>query len=294
MFSRFSPPILLGAWTALLLALNAPVLAALVAHALQDVTASHLLLVPFVTATLLYQDRGRIFSNLRPARTAGLALVMLGIAVMVSGRTLWHPGDPVDALSLLMAGLVVSWIGGFLLIYGAGRAVLFPLAFLCFTIPFPTALLQMATQLLKSGSTAMVAVLFTLTDTPFHRQGFMFTLPDVVIEVADECSGIRSSIALFLTGLLAGHSFLGSAWGKGVALIAILPIAILKNAIRIVSLSLLAMHVDPSFLTGQLHHDGGIVFFAMALAMLTPIFVALRRWELTRTTPVSQPAIDPR
>jgi exosortase/archaeosortase family protein len=58
--------------------------------------------------------------------------------------------------------------------------------------------------------------------------------------------------------------------------------AILKNAIRIVSLTLLSVHVDPGFLTGQLHHEGGIVFFALALALTFPILVLLRSLEARR------------
>jgi exosortase/archaeosortase family protein len=60
---------------------------------------------------------------------------------------------------------------------------------------------------------------------------------------------------------------------------AVLPMTVLKNGIRIVSLSLLAMYVDPEFLTGQLHHEGGMVFFLLALALLTPVLVVLRRLE---------------
>jgi len=277
---------ILAIYSLALLLINLPVVTALVNHAMQDVTASHLLLVPVVTATLMYQSRERIFAIRRPAWLGGSLVIAAGIGLMFAGRMAWRPADPVDALSVMVAALVVAWLGGFLLIYGAAaaRAAMFPLAFLCFTIPLPTALLQMATHFLKSGSSAMVATLFTLTDTPFHRQAYTFTLPDLVIEVADECSGIRSSIALFLTGLLAGQTFLTSSWARVLALMAILPIAILKNGIRIASLCLLAMHVDPSFLTGQLHHDGGIAFFAMALGMLAPIFYGLRRLELTHAS----------
>jgi exosortase/archaeosortase family protein len=65
----------------------------------------------------------------------------------------------------------------------------------------------------------------------------------------------------------------------------ILPIVVIKNAIRIVALSLLAMHVDPSFLTGQLHHEGGFVFFVLALGLLAPLFVMLKRSESTVPEP---------
>jgi hypothetical protein len=61
--------------------------------------------------------------------------------------------------------------------------------------------------------------------------------------------------------------------------------AILKNAIRIVALTLLSIHVDPGFLTGQLHHEGGIVFFLLALALMTPILLLLRGFELPRPWP---------
>ncbi len=52
-----------------------------------------------------------------------------------------------------------------------------------------------------------------------------------------------------------------------------LPLAIVKNGIRIVSLSLLARHVNPSFLTGQLHHEGGFVFFLLRCVIMSPLFV---------------------
>ena len=56
--------------------------------------------------------------------------------------------------------------------------------------------------------------------------------------------------------------------------------AMLKNGVRIVSLSLLASYVDPRFLTGQLHHDGGIVFFLLSLVLLAPLFLLLSRSEM--------------
>ena len=83
----------------------------------------------------------------------------------------------------------------------------------------------------------------------------------------------------FLTAALASHLFLSTRWRKALLLVAILPIAIVKNAIRIVSLSLLAVHVDRGFITGQLHSEGGVVFFLVALAILTPLLTILRNSE---------------
>jgi exosortase len=264
-----------------LMAVNYAVIGDLVGYAQANMTGSHILLVPFVTLALLFQDREAIFGSVQPAVRAGLVVVAAGIVLMLAGR--YSPGtyEAPGLLSVSAAGVVVTWIGGFLLAFGgtAFRAALFPLLFLVFTVPIPIPIVQVATLWLKTGSAAATASLFSLTGTPYLREGFVFSLPNVVIEVADECSGIRSSIALLLTALLVGHSLLNRGWAKAVIVLAILPLSILKNGIRIASLTLLSIHVDPGFLTGQLHHEGGIVFFLLALGMLAPLVVALRRYE---------------
>ena len=208
-----------------------------------------------------------------------MSLFLAGVALVLLAR---FYGASSDVLTIRAAAIVVLWIAGFAFFYGRGalHAALFPLLFLGFAIPIPVALLDTAIQVLKSGSTELVAGLFTLTGTPYHRDGFVFSLPNFVIEVADECSGIRSSIALLLTSLLAGHIFLNTWWKKALLAAMILPLAIIKNGIRIVSLSLLAEHVDAGYLTGQLHHEGGIVFFLLTLGILAPFFILLQRSEL--------------
>jgi exosortase len=273
--------LLFGIYGLCLLLANIGVLRALARLSRENATASHHILIPFVTLFLLYQRRDVIFSSARSAWLAGAGVILAGLGLALWGSRYWASGGQGDSLSVMVAALVVLWVGGFLLCYGleAFRAALFPLLFLGFMIPMPSVLLNGATLFLKTGSTETVAGLFTLTGTPYYRQGFVFSLPKFAIEIADECSGIRSSIALLLTSLLAGDMFLKSRWNKALLVIAIFPTAVLKNGIRIVSLSLLASYVDPSFLTGQLHHEGGFVFFLLALVLLAPLFVYLRHSE---------------
>jgi exosortase len=277
----YSPWLWFGVFTGCLFAGNIGVVRDLVDYSRSNATASHLIAVPFVTLALIYQNRESIFSSIRFAPVSGIGLVLAGLAFSLWGRFATGSGPLDGSLNLLVAGLVVSWVGGFLLFFGrsAARAALFPLLYLVFTIPIPAPLIDGATQILKKGSTETVAGLFTLTGTPYHRDGFVFSLPSFVIEVADECSGIRSTIALFLTGLLAGHVFLRDSWAKACIVAAVLPVTILKNGIRIVTLSLLAMHVDPGFLDGQLHHEGGIVFFVLGLLIFAPVLALLRKSE---------------
>ncbi len=265
---------------------NWQTLSSLWQYSRENPSASHLVLIPFVTAALIYQNRKSIFSSTQYAIGPGVGVITAGLALFVASR-LPFLSQSADARSWMVGAMVVLWIGGFLLFYGpkAARAALFPLLFLAFTVPIPSILLDGATFCLKVGSTEAVNQLFALTQTTYFREGFVFALPAVTIEIADECSGIRSSIALVLTSLLAGEAFLLTTWTRVLLVMAVLPVAVLKNAVRIVGLTLLAQHVDPGYLTGQLHHEGGIVFFVLSLAVLAPVLAILRKFETAPAKP---------
>jgi exosortase len=147
-------------------------------------------------------------------------------------------------------------------------------------VPVPGFLLERIILALQKGSAEVVEALFKLSGVPVLRQGFTFALPRVTFDIAHECSGIRSSLALFITSLLAGYVFLLSKWRRGILALSVVPVAIIKNGVRIVTLSLLASYVDRSFLTGSLHHRyGGALFSVLALAALVPVLWLLQRQE---------------
>lgn len=262
------------------------ILRELVGYSAQNATASHVVLIPFVTLGLVLLDKKAVFSRVRFDWVAGLSVILVGAGSLLASQLGGQSATSGDRLGPPIGAIVVLLIGGFLLCYGrqAARAALFPLLFLGFTIPLPTSLLDGAVQFLQAGSAEAVAGFFAVTGTPFLRQGFVFELPHLAIEIAEECSGIRSSIALLLTSLLVAHVSLRAAWTRTCLVLAIVPIALLKNGIRIVGLTLLSIHVDPGFLTGQLHHEGGIAFFVLALGMLVPVLGLLRHWETARTS----------
>ncbi len=241
--------------------------------------ASHVVLVPLASAVLLYRRRDVVFSSVEWAPAAGGALVAGGGALLVLGRQWTTPTDGAFAASL--AGIVTVCIGAFVVCFGvkAARAGLFALLFLFCVIPIPAVIMDGATNALKVASTEAVAVLFSTTGTTYHREGFTFTLSQFSIQVADECSGIRSSLALMFTALVIGQLSLRRVWARVLLVLVVIPITVFKNAVRIVSLTLLATHVHPSFLVGRLHNEGGIVFFLLALALMGPMLAILRRTD---------------
>jgi exosortase len=115
---------------------------------------------------------------------------------------------------------------------------------------------------------------------PVLRDGLVFHLAQVSIEVSQECSGIRSSMALLILALLVTHFYLSTFWKKLLFLACGLFVMILKNGIRIVTLTMLAIYVDPGFLFGKLHHQGGAVFFLIGLFLLWPLLWVFQRGEV--------------
>jgi exosortase len=210
----------------------------------------------------------------------------LGAAVRI-WAALENPGSiEAYALSIKAAGFVCLVLGTFMLAYGwhSFNKAFFPLLMLLFMIPIPDSWLAIAVEALQKGSALGVAVLFKLTGTPYHRDGLTFMLPRTTIEIAPQCSSIRSSMALFISCLLAGHLMLRTTSRKVIFVLLSIPIAMVKNAMRIVTLSLLAIHVDMGYLAGgELHRRGGIVFFVVTLLLMWPVLWILQQTEKAAT-----------
>ena len=241
---------------------------------------SHIVLIPLVTGYLIYTHRKELLGNPSPAYGMGVVGVLGGMALYCLGMSQAAKVSENDLVALWVFSAVVFWIGGFILLYGweAFRKYPFPFLFLVFMIPIPGAVLHKIIYALQVASTEVSDVLFGLSRVPYTRDGFVFHLPGISVEVAEVCSGIRSSLALFITSVLAGHFFLDKLWKKAVLALFVFPVTVFKNGIRIITLSLLGAYVDPKFLTGSfLHQSGGFIFFIPALALLGLALWGLRR-----------------
>lgn len=242
---------------------------------------SHILLIPAVALVLLYQDWGKVVAHVGKGWPLGGALV--GVSGLLYSLYLlrgleWSEND---RISLVIFAAVLLWIGLFQLIYGkrAYQQASFPLCFLLLMVPIPEAILGGFIGVLQQASTEVTDVLFRITGMTAFRHGTVFLLPGVAIEVARECSGIRSSLALFITSILAGHMFLRTKSRKILLYATVFPITVLKNGLRILFLSSYAVYVDPAILDSTAHRRGGVPFFGLALLALGAVLWFLRKTE---------------
>jgi exosortase len=256
-------------------------LVATFALALSNDEYTHILLIFPVSAVLIFLECKslKLSPSLNPRAGSGL----LALAILAGCFTRWRAQNlqPDVHLSMNMLALIIWWLGAFLFCFGARISfrLLFPLCFLFLLVPLPEAVLDRTVFFLQQESAYATRLLFAAAGVPVIRNGMFISIPGVTVEVARECSSIRSSLMLLVTTLVLAHLFLRSFWRKTLLVIAAIPLSIAKNAIRIFTLSMLGVHVDPGFLHGSLHKKGGVVFFVAALLLVLLLLWLLGRAE---------------
>ena len=245
----------------------------------------YITVIPLLSAGLIYLDKERIFSSVRYETGIGFGIFML--ALMIRSCSQWNSAkiSPSGALSLDVLSFVVMWIGMFALCYGTKtlRAAAFQSSLLLLMVPLPQAFLERTIFILRGCSAQTAAFILRLGGVPVFQNGFRLLLPGCDVEVAEQCSGIRSGLTLFITSLLMGHLFLRTPWRRLWLVLAIFPVTIFKNGLRIVTIYGLTIHPSMESLTIWVHRYGGIPFSFLGLTLLALLVTSLRRFEETST-----------
>jgi len=245
---------------------------------------SYVLLIPFVTAYLIYIRWKQLSRELSTAWEYALLLAVAGAGALLANHHFAALGQN-DHMTLIVLSFVCFVIAGVFLFLGSrwARSVMFPLFFLAFMIPLPEAAVDSLENASKEASAEVANWLFLVSGTPALRTGTVFQLPGITITVAKECSGIRSSLVLLITSILATNMFLRTTWRRALLVFAVIPLGLLRNGVRILTISLLCVHIGPHMINSVIHRRGGPFFFAASLIPLFLLLWWLRRGEVTAT-----------
>jgi exosortase len=248
---------------------------------LRDDEYTHILLILPISAALIFLEWRSLRKTVSLSVRSGSAF--LAVAVLIAffslGASSLLTADV--QLSVRMLALVLSWIGAFVLCFGsrASRLVAFPLCFLLGLVPFPRSVLNVVVGLLQQCSAWTAHMLFAAFGVPVAQDGVQLIIPGLTLQVAQECSSIRSSSMLLVTTMVLAQLLLRSPWRKALMIGLAVPLSIAKNGLRIFTIAMLGTRVDPEYLTGKLHRQGGIVFFGAALVAVFALLWIFRRGE---------------
>jgi exosortase len=247
---------------------------------------THILLILPLSGALIYFDSKYVNSKalrLGPEPSPRVGAALLALALLIGGYARWGSAAIPDdvRLSLGMFALVTWSLASVLLCFGARtfQSFLFPLCFLFLMVPIPEFALRWIVEFLQQQSASAARIMFRAAGVPAAQDGIMLSIPGLDIEVARECSSIRSSLMLLVTAVVLAHLFLRTRWRKVLIVALVIPLSVAKNGLRIFTIVELGTRVDPGFFTGNLHHHGGILFFGLSVAAVGALIWVLRRTE---------------
>lgn len=252
-----------------------------------DLYYTHIPIIPFISAFLLFRKRRVLFGSSAPAILPGSFLAIAALLLHLIIRFKFP--DSEYSISMAVLSVIFFWTGTYIALFGlkSFRQALFPVAFLLLAVPIPVAIMDKIVLLIASASVPVTGLLFSLIGLPFIREGVEFYLPVFTLVVGPECAGWRSSIAIIITSLLAGHLFLRKLSYKLILISVAVPLIIIKNGVRIVLLYLIAYYIDDRFIeSGFRHRSIGYVLFFVVL-----ILMGLLLWFLEKQEAKNAPEI---
>lgn len=241
---------------------------------------SYCFLVPFVTAYLLWTRKDLFQSQERQPSQAGTLLLAGSLVFYVLG--LWGGLEVIKRIALVASinALALAYFGS--KIY---RAAAFPLLFLFFMIPVPITITGPLTLPLQMFATTATRVLLSALSLPVEQAGNILMLPSGKLEVAEACSGLRSSVSLITLGVLLSYLWLASPVRRGLLVLLAIPAALAANILRI-SITVVGVHYfGRSAANGFFHELLGFLtfFFGLGFFMLgAKILTKRERNEIRR------------
>ena len=242
-------------------------------------------LVPVFSLYVLWTSRRELRESVGRPCALGLLACLPCVAVALLGTR----GLQVRLEQMGFVGLCVALPWAF---FGwrTAKLCVFPAAFLLFTVPLATFLdsVTIHLRLLASGSALAVLKGFGVDavqkGTAIIAQGaHAFN-----IDVAEPCSGLRSLFALM--ALTAAYSwYTQPTWLRRFALFACaIPLAVLGNVVRILTICLCAAWASSDFALGFYHDYSGYIIFIVAISLMVACGEVISRfaesWAGTRVT----------
>ena len=234
---------------------------------------THAFFIAPVIAYMIWSKRRSLTEN--PGSTIiGFALVVLSILFYLISLRLQVP----TLVFLATTATIIS-----ALIYIAGFRILkelaIPILLIFMIIPIPNQLMSMVTASLQLKISEISEVLIRQFSIPMFREGNVLHIEKMAFQVVDACSGVRSLISMTTLSVLVSYFTLTRLWSASLLFLFSIPVAILINIIRVLTLVLAFHYFHLDLSAGTAHTITGLVLFIFGLALLFAMQRVLELWE---------------
>ncbi len=194
----------------------------------------------------------------------GLLLILLGLFLFVFGWRWDYLLIQTISLFPLVFGLASFFYGPTMF-----RPLLFPMAYLILLVPPPIGVLDSITLPMRHFASLCAEIILKTFHYPVSREGLLLQLGGHEIFMGAPCSGFRSLVTMFSLGLIYIYFYKGSFAKNLILLLAIAPLAIFGNMIRVITICLITFYFGDAAGQGFLHDFSGMfVFLIMILGLM--------------------------
>lgn len=226
---------------------------------------------PIVLATGLWLVWRKLPALNAEAKPGALWLTVLGVVLSLP---IYIVGRAYDIMAFEALGLY-----GFCLSVVHDRFGLqamlknwFPFLYLGLLLPVPGWALDEFTAPLKLLVTTLASSIVLPFGIPLVQQGVTMTVGPYQLLVEDACSGLNSLIGLIAVTTFYIYLLRNASWRYSLFLVClIIPIAILANVLRIITLILLTYFFGDAVGQSFLHVTAGLFLFALSLVLMFAI-----------------------
>jgi exosortase len=242
-----------------------------------DENYSHGLLIPFVIAFIIWQER-KHFSEIQAPSATWLGAVGVGVSLVA----LWAGTAGAElfvqraSLVLMLASVVVYFFG-----LRFVRFIAVPLMLLILSIPIPQIIFNRIAFPLQLFASRCAVAAMSFFSIPVLRQGNVIELMPLgatepkKLAVVEACSGIRSLMTLVTLAMVYAYFSQPTSQTRFVCtlrwlilIVAAVPIAILTNALRVSGTGVLAHYYGTRVADGFFHSFSGWVIYIVAALLL--------------------------
>ena len=251
-----------------------------------DDNYSHGYLIPPIAAYLAWERRHRFAAIPASQSLFGLIVILGSMVVLALGVLGIELFLTRVSLVGVLAGIVLFMFG-----WARTRVMIFPLAFLVLMIPLPAIIFNQIAfplQLIASQFGEDVIRAFSI---PVLREGNVLILPNISLEVAEACSGIRSLISLLTLGIVFGYFGDSRTWVRVAIALSTIPVAILTNGARVAGTGIAARYYGAAAAEGFLHEFSGWLVFIAAFILMMLLHRLLLLIVPDRKAPHQTPAV---
>jgi len=162
------------------------------------------------------------------------------------------------------------------------RPLLFPILYLFLLVPPPIGVLDNITLPMRYFASSSAETILNIFHYPISREGLLLKLGGHEIFMGAPCSGFRSLITMLSLGLIYIYFYKGRPMKNLVLLLAIVPLAIVGNIIRVLTICLITFYFGEKAGQGFFHEFSGVIVFLIMLAGLMGLEKILRDRELKK------------